>query len=482
MGANINGSAAGDLSGQAVSLSFDGSRVAIGSPSHSSSNGSKSGQVKIYDWNGTSWNMVGSPLIGLADSNFFGYNLCISGNGNRLAVSAPYNSSSVQRSGRVTIFDWNGTSWNQIGQALHGTTSWDEFGRGLSISNDGNTLVIGAPQVPGGLNFSQGYVEVYKLVGNTWVQQGNRLLGVGLSSALGFSVGVSHDGSKIIAGSPAVHEIGNFGAGSVQVYAWNGSTYNTFGAAIYGTVADGHTGWAVDMDQTGDVIMFGTPAPSLSIAGWVKTMQLLGFNYIDYGQEFAIIPGKTSGLSVAISADHARCAAGAPLTLSNQGSAVVFKYVPTNPQPWFPLGSTITGAGSTERCGWDIDLSGDGKRVAVGSPLNSTNGTESGHVRVYEFYPTHVDELNTSTAALNIYPNPASSKLHINFQATQNETIELILTDIHGRRFMSQITKSAVGDNTLSIELADNLPNGIYIVQLSDSSGNTTYKNFVVSK
>ena len=50
IGADIDGEAAYDNSGQSVSLSSDGTTVAIGAP-WNDDNGSNSGHVRIYSWN-----------------------------------------------------------------------------------------------------------------------------------------------------------------------------------------------------------------------------------------------------------------------------------------------------------------------------------------------------------------------------------------------------------------------------------------------
>ena len=63
LGADIDGEAAGDFSGHSVSLSSDGSRVAIGAWQNDG-NGTSSGHVRIYDYNGSAWAQVGQDIDG----------------------------------------------------------------------------------------------------------------------------------------------------------------------------------------------------------------------------------------------------------------------------------------------------------------------------------------------------------------------------------------------------------------------------------
>ena len=66
-GGDINGEAAGDLSGESVAISDDGLVVAIGA-SNNDGNGSASGHVK-FTWNGSSW-VKGADIDGEAADGF----------------------------------------------------------------------------------------------------------------------------------------------------------------------------------------------------------------------------------------------------------------------------------------------------------------------------------------------------------------------------------------------------------------------------
>ncbi|OUX36946.1 MAG: hypothetical protein CBE26_04285, partial [Kiritimatiellaceae bacterium TMED266] len=63
LGTDIDGEAAQDLSGHSVALSSDGSIVAIGAHNNDGK-GSGSGHVRLYQWDGSSWNQLGSDING----------------------------------------------------------------------------------------------------------------------------------------------------------------------------------------------------------------------------------------------------------------------------------------------------------------------------------------------------------------------------------------------------------------------------------
>ena len=68
--------------------------------------------------------------------------LSLSDDGNTVAIGAPGHSSST---GRTRMFRLNGSSqWVQIGQSIDGGAANDSSGDSVSLSDDGNTVAVGA--------------------------------------------------------------------------------------------------------------------------------------------------------------------------------------------------------------------------------------------------------------------------------------------------------------------------------------------------
>ena len=90
IGADIDGDAADDRSGYSVSLSSDGTTVAIGAPFNDGANGSNSGQVRIYTWNGatSAWDQQGADIDGEAADDQSGYSVSLSSDGTTVAIGA----------------------------------------------------------------------------------------------------------------------------------------------------------------------------------------------------------------------------------------------------------------------------------------------------------------------------------------------------------------------------------------------------------
>jgi hypothetical protein len=161
LGLDIDGEAAGDQSGYSVALSSDGSRVAIGAPSNDG-NGDNSGHVRIYDYDGSSWTQVGD-IDGEAAGDQSGYSVALSSDGSRVAIGAPENNGNGGNSGHVRIYDYDGSSWTQVGSDIDGEAAGDQSGSSVALSSDGSRVAIGAPENDGN-GGNSGHVRVFSAV------------------------------------------------------------------------------------------------------------------------------------------------------------------------------------------------------------------------------------------------------------------------------------------------------------------------------
>jgi hypothetical protein len=116
--------------GAQLALSPDGQRLAMSCEYEGTFN---YGTVKIFDWNNSTWVQVGTPLTAaLSNSSvgLFGWDTAFSANGNRIAISAPNFDAGILEQGLVRVFDFNATAstWNQVGQDLLGNITSQKFG------------------------------------------------------------------------------------------------------------------------------------------------------------------------------------------------------------------------------------------------------------------------------------------------------------------------------------------------------------------
>lgn len=119
----------------AIAINDDANKLAL---SYLRTSPLESGIIKIYDYNSSTniWN--NSATISGGFQPFV--NIDLSNDGNRLAVGDyGYNDSR----GRVFVYEYNGNSWNKIGSTLEGLSTNSYYGASVSLNNDGTLLSVG---------------------------------------------------------------------------------------------------------------------------------------------------------------------------------------------------------------------------------------------------------------------------------------------------------------------------------------------------
>ena len=210
LGSDIDGEASGDQFGESVSISSDGSIIAIGAENNDG-NGSNSGHVRVYEWNGSAWVQRGIDIDGEASFDYSGTSVSLSSDGSIVAIGAGNNDGNGSNSGHVRVYEWNGSAWVQRGSDIDGEASSDYSGTSVSLSSVGSVVAIGAPDNAGGLG--GGHVRVYEWNGTIWSQVGSDLDGK-WGDKFGTSVALNDDGKFISVGSP------HFSKGLTEVFQY----------------------------------------------------------------------------------------------------------------------------------------------------------------------------------------------------------------------------------------------------------------------
>ena len=263
-GQDIDGEAEGDQSGASVSLSSDGTMVAIGATSNDGS-GSDAGHVRVYSFNsGTMmWEQKGQDIDGEAADDRSGTSVSLSSDGTMMAIGALGNDGSGSDAGHVRVYSFNsGTMrWEQKGQDIDGEAAGDFLGFSVSLSSDGTMMAIGAPSNDGSGN-GAGHVRVYSFNSGTmrWEQKGQDIDGEAAGDFLGFSVSLSSDGTMMAIGAPSNDGSGN-GAGHVRVYSFNNGTmrWEQKGQDVDGEAVGDFSGASVSLSSDGTMVAIGAP-------------------------------------------------------------------------------------------------------------------------------------------------------------------------------------------------------------------------------
>ena len=225
-------------------LSYSGARVAVGTYHFPSA----PEFVYIFSQTGTSWSQDAklAPSQGHVGD---GFALSISMDGDTILVGAPLDNAAGILSGAAYVFVRSPSGWVQEarltpGHGLSGTVF------GSSVAVHGNTAVIGAPRKsfpwPGG-----GSVHVFERTGTTWIETAELTASNGKNWKL-LGAAVSIEGDTIIAGAPGEGSLNP--EATAHVFTRNGSSWSEL--EIKPPLA-GDFGYSVA--QTGDTVVIGEP-------------------------------------------------------------------------------------------------------------------------------------------------------------------------------------------------------------------------------
>ena len=335
--------------------------------------------------------MIGRLQASNADANdSFGGSVSLSGDGNTLAVGATnedssltgvnrvQNDNTVSNTGAVYLFRRIGGSWSQQAYIKASNTGEnDEFGISVSLSDDGNTLAVGAineDSTSTGVNGIQnnnatnaGAVYVFRFSSNSWTQQAYiKASNSGDSDLFGGSIDISDDGNTLAVG--ATGEDGS--STSVNGLQNNRST------------------------DTGAVYVFRFSSNSWTQQAYIKVSNT--------GQDDQL------GQSVSLSADGNTLAVGARLedgsstrvdgvqnnNSTDTGAVYVFRF---SSNSWTQQAYIkASNSDESDEFGSSVNLSADGNTLAVGvinesslitgvNGVPNNNSTSSGAVYLFRF-------------------------------------------------------------------------------------------------
>ncbi len=238
---------ASDEFGSSLSLSSDGNTLAVASIfDDSNANGIStdgtgeannsalsSGAVFVFSRSGATWTQQAFiKASNTEQGDIFGYSVSLSANGDTLAVGTINEDSnatsistdgtgeannSVSDSGAVYIFSRSGTVWTQQAYVKASNTGmFDNFGREVFLSADGNTLAAaslfedssatgvsstGTGESDNSVS-SSGAIYMFKRVGSTWSQQTYvKSSNTGHEDSFGISISLSSDGESMVVGA-----------------------------------------------------------------------------------------------------------------------------------------------------------------------------------------------------------------------------------------------------------------------------------------
>ncbi|MCA1751061.1 MAG: T9SS type A sorting domain-containing protein [Cryomorphaceae bacterium] len=462
IGDDISGEASFDQSGQSVSISSDGTVVAIGAHKNAG-NGTNSGHVRVFQNDAGSWTQIGDDIDGEAQFDESGWSVALSGDGAVVAIGAIYNQDNGYNTGHVRIFENNAGTWTQVGEDIDGVTTYDESGYSVSLSDDGSVVAIGAPLYDVSVDaYNVGLVRVFENNAGTWTQIGENLVGDIDGDRNGWSVDLSADGSVLATGAP-YSDVNGTSSGSVKVFQNVAGTWTQVGETIHGEASEDLCGVSVSLSADGSRVAIGADRNDNAgdNAGHVRIFQNDGGNWTQVGADIVgEAPDDRSGFSLSLSAAGDVVAIGAHRNDGNGNNAGHVRVFQNSGNSWFQAGADIDGAAEGDASGHSVSLSGDGATVAIGAPFNNGPGFNNGHVRVYDV-STFLSSDDVVQADFTVYPNPASDFVNVQL----GEGLQLERVNVYSA--LGRLVKSG-RSSVLSI---NELAKGTYVLEVITNQG-----------
>ena len=387
MGNDIDGEAAGDISGSHVSMP-DANTLAIGAI-FNEGNGVLAGHVRIYSWDSASrtWLQKGADIDGEAAGDRSGP--VSMPDANTVAIGAQGNSGNGSFAGHVRIYSWDSASgtWLQKGADIDGEAVDDLSGSSVSMP-DANTVAIGAHGNSGNGSYA-GHVRIYSWdsASGTWLQKGGDIDGEAAFDNSGMSSISMPDANTVAIG--AFRNDGNgIEAGHVRIYSWDSAsgTWLQKGADIDGEAAGDWSGSSISMPDA-NTVAIGAHHNSENgfLAGHVRIYSWDSASGA-WLQKGADIDGEAAlDRSGSVSMPDANTVAIGAATNSGNGSEAghvrIYRWNSAS-GAWLQIGADIDGEAVGDRSG-PVSMP-DVNTVAIGAALNDGNGHDAGHVRVYK--------------------------------------------------------------------------------------------------
>jgi len=272
LGQAIDGLNISDQGGFAVSINGAGDIIAVGINANSEL-AALGGQVRVYRYESSSaeWVLQGQPIFGENPGSGLGGSVSLNFNGDILATGLPASNSFAANAGQVRIFSFDGLTWNQKGSNIDfdsGVNAGDFCGWAVCLNGPGDRIAIGYPfaDTPFGINSNAGQARVYEFnnTSGSWLLLGSSIDSTQAGANTGYSVALNYLGDVLSVGAPSMIE-GGVRVGAARTFqhiggVWFPTTANFFGSIIYGNQRFGHS---VSLNGSGNIVACGAPESNL---------------------------------------------------------------------------------------------------------------------------------------------------------------------------------------------------------------------------
>ncbi|MDB4807460.1 dockerin type I domain-containing protein [bacterium] len=238
--------------------------------------------AQLHRFDGTAWNLeqgnltMGQDVAEDVKNQVAQSQVAMNAAGTRLIHSIA--GCGCSGTGYAKVYERNTetSTWSSLGDRIQGEGS---YGSATSISGDGQTITLGAPQLGTETDlFGNGLVEVlrYDTDLRQWLPHGNTIVGTANTQQLGTTVALSHDAKTLLIGSPGASTESASKGGKVGIFQFDDLTSDWQLIQEHdGPDANGSFGWRAAVSATGNSFITGARG---SISSPNKNGALLSFS------------------------------------------------------------------------------------------------------------------------------------------------------------------------------------------------------------
>lgn len=207
--------AAGAQFANSLAINNDTNYLIVGCKGTNSNNGA----VYVYIGGATTWTQqtkINSPF----GTNNGGAANTVTINNDGTYLSFGFNSTTLGINSRIWVYNRSGTTWTLQATVYSGSSSLDDFGVTVNLSGDASILIASARATIVSGSIDAGTIYVFNRIGSSWLyQQTLTTTPIQANTELTQTYGldISNDGNTIIGGAPGINNYGT-NAGAVFTY------------------------------------------------------------------------------------------------------------------------------------------------------------------------------------------------------------------------------------------------------------------------
>jgi len=220
---NGSDSSFGDVFGHSISMSYDGNYIAVGAIGEFTGSNPQ-GAVYVYLRSSGTWAQQQKiTAVQASSGNYFGYSVSMSSDGTTLAVGASSaDDSNTANLSALCVLKRTSTTWSVEGGLLKsssGSTA-EYMAHAVSTSFDGDTVLVGVWEGDTVASAESGSAYVFRRSSGTW-SQAQRIVpsDADLATYFGYSVALASNLSSMVVTAPYSSDVPSSNAGNIYSYS-----------------------------------------------------------------------------------------------------------------------------------------------------------------------------------------------------------------------------------------------------------------------